>query len=190
MSCRTRLACSPAMDTPRFWEMIETARSQASDPADGQEVADQASTLLAARPHEEIVAAQQILWDLMADSYRSPLWAAAYLINGGCSDDGFEYFRGWLISQGRDVFERIGAEPDGLADLPAVRAAASDGMEIECEEMLSIAWNAHKMATGRQLPADAFTVRYGELDPAWKFDFDDRTEMARRLPRLAALYLD
>ena len=28
----------------------------------------------------------------MADSYRSSLWAAAYVINAGCSDDGFGYF--------------------------------------------------------------------------------------------------
>jgi len=25
---------------------------------------------------------------------------AAYIINGGCSDDGFEYFRRWLVLQG------------------------------------------------------------------------------------------
>jgi hypothetical protein len=43
---------------------------------------------------------------LLAASYRTVLWAAACLINGGYSDDGFEYFRGWLIVQGRDVFER------------------------------------------------------------------------------------
>jgi hypothetical protein len=58
----------------------------------------------ASRPAEEIVAAQQVLWDLMAESYTNPLWAAAYVINGGCSDDGFDYFRGWLIAQGREVF--------------------------------------------------------------------------------------
>ena len=39
-----------------------------------------------------------------------PLWDAAYLINGGCSDDGFDYFRGWLVDQGRETFERCLAE--------------------------------------------------------------------------------
>jgi hypothetical protein len=80
------------VDTQRFWKMIEAARDQVSDPADGQAVAGQASALLAARPREEIVTVQQVLWDLTAGSYRNPLWAAAYLINGGCSDDGFDYF--------------------------------------------------------------------------------------------------
>jgi hypothetical protein len=54
--------------------------------------------------------------------------------------------------------------------------------------MLSIAWNAHQVATGLELPADAFTIRYPDLDPAGNFDFDDRQEMARRLPALTALY--
>ncbi|MDT0405251.1 MULTISPECIES: hypothetical protein [Streptomyces] len=47
-----------------------------------------------------------------------------------------------------------------------------------------------KPATGGQLPDDAFTIRYPELDPAWDFDFGDHGEMTRRLPRLAALHLE
>jgi hypothetical protein len=137
----------------------------------------------------EIVAAAQILWELMVDSYRNPLWAAAYLINGGCSDDGFDYFRGWLIVQGREVFERIVADPDALADLPAIRAQAPGMANIECEDTLYIASMAHRAATGQELPVGAFTIRYPELDAEWAFDFNNRTEMKRRLPRLAAICL-
>ena len=36
-------------------------------------------------------------------------------MNGGCSDDGFLYFRAWLISEGRAVFEEAQANPDSLA---------------------------------------------------------------------------
>ena len=58
----------------------------------------------------------------MAGSYWTPLWAAAYVINGGCSDDGFDYCRGWLILQGREVFEHVVADPRTLFGLrwPAV----------------------------------------------------------------------
>ncbi|WP_105972067.1 DUF4240 domain-containing protein [Streptomyces geranii] len=181
------------MDKVEFWQLIEVARERAADPDASGAVAGEASALLAARPAEEIVAAQQVLWDLMADSYTNPLWAAAYLVNGGCSDDGFDYFRGWLIAQGREVFERVVADPDTLAELPVVRSAAADGpepeLDLEGEDVLSIAWNAHIAATGEQLPAGAFTIRYPELDPAWDFDFDDREETTRRLPRLAGLLL-
>jgi hypothetical protein len=176
------------MDITQFWKLIEDARSQVPDPAEGEAVADSAAALLATRPRHEIAAAEQVLWGLMTSSYRNPLWAAAYVINGGCSDDGFDYFRGWLITQGHDVFQRAVADPDTLAELPAVLAASEDGEEMECEGTLSIAANAYLTATGEKLPDDTFTVEYPELDPAWEFDFDDAAEIRRRLPRLAALY--
>ncbi|MFI1386297.1 DUF4240 domain-containing protein [Embleya sp. NPDC020886] len=176
------------MDTNGFWTLIEDARSGLPDLADGNALAHRASSLLAARPRAEIIAGQQALWDLMAASYRSPPWAAAYVINGGCSDDGFDYFRGRLILQGRDTFERVLADPDALAELPAIGAAAADGADIDGEEALSIVRNAHETATGEELPADVFTIRYPNLDPDWNFDFDDQAEMRHRLPRLTALY--
>lgn len=176
------------MDIQQFWSLIEDARSQVPDPADGDAVADRASTLLADRPPAEIIGAQQALWDLMATSYAKPLWAAAYVVNGGCSDDGFDYFRGWLITQGRVAFERVLAAPDELATLPDIQAAADDGIEMECEGTLAIASSAYVVATGEQLPPDSFRIDYPELDPDWDFDFDNGKEIGRRLPRLAALY--
>jgi hypothetical protein len=68
----------------------------------------------------------------MAESYRWDLWGAAYLINGGCSDDGFDYFRGWLLSQGRAIWQATLADPDSLADHPrsAVAAHWRDGLTL------------------------------------------------------------
>jgi hypothetical protein len=40
----------------------------------------------------------------MAQSYNYRLWEAVYALNGGSSDDVFEYFRSWLISQGKNKF--------------------------------------------------------------------------------------
>ena len=37
-------------------------------------------------------------------AYTWDLWGAAYVVHGGASDDGFVYFRHWLISKGRRVF--------------------------------------------------------------------------------------
>jgi hypothetical protein len=177
------------MDMQQFWKLIEDARRQVPDRADGEQVAARAAALLSACPREEIVAAGQVLQELMAKSYRTPLWAAAYVINGGCSDDGFDYFRGWLIVQGREVFEHLVADPDALADLPVIGAHAPGEACLECEDTLYIASRAHRAATGEELPPHSIPIPYRELDPAWDFDFDDRTEMERRLPRLATLFL-
>jgi hypothetical protein len=171
------------MDKQRFWDLIAEARRTGGEDADA--VAARAAGLLAARPTADILGAQQAFWDLMADSYRAELWAAAHLINGGCSDDGFDYFRGWLITRGRDVFERAVAEPDTLAGLAEVRAAAEDCEELECEDALGVAWTAYRAATGEDLPGDCFTHCYPGLH--FDGDFGDEAGTARRLPRLAAL---
>ncbi|WP_406096936.1 DUF4240 domain-containing protein [Streptomyces sp. NBC_01013] len=176
------------MDTKDFWKLIDDARTLVVDPCDAEAVAERMAALLAERPVDDILIAQQLLWDLMAASYRAPLWAAAYTVNGGCSDDGFDYFRGWLIAQGREVFERVVADPDSLAGLPVIRAAAVEFEEMECERVLGVVWDAYREATGETLPPDSFTIDYPALDPEWDFDFDDAEQVALRLPKLDALY--
>src|SRR5436190_6629643 len=57
-------------------------------------------------------------------AYTVDLWGAGYLINGGCSDDGFYYFRNWLIGQGKEVYDKAVADPDSLADVVAGRQFA------------------------------------------------------------------
>ena len=51
---------------------------------------------------------------LLYDTYNSEKWCAAYIMNGGCSDDGFEYFRNWVISRGKDVFYKAKENPDSF----------------------------------------------------------------------------
>ena len=52
-------------------------------------------------------------------AYQYGLWTAASVIErGGCTDDGFIDFRGWLIAQGREVYMATLKDPDSLADAP------------------------------------------------------------------------
>src|ERR1700722_10529535 len=131
------MGCSRAMDLDQFWSVIETARAQAGSPADTAVVAAQALAGLSALPAEEVLAAEQCLWELRARSYLTPLWVAARIISP-CSDDGFEDFRGWLILQGRSVFEAALADPDSLAGVAAVQAAGGEEAGLGCEEALHI----------------------------------------------------
>jgi hypothetical protein len=111
-----------AMRTDDFWAVID--RATADRPASPDEVAKRAAADLATHDPEEIIAWGRHLDKVLAASGKEDLWAAAYLINGGCSDDGFDNFRGWLIAHGRDVVARAVREPDSLADLPAAPAPA------------------------------------------------------------------
>jgi len=174
------------MRTDDFWAVID--RATADRPGSPAEVARRATAELVGQAPDEIVAWGRHLDKVLAASGKEDLWAAAYLINGGCSEDGFDNFRGWLIANGRDVVARAVREPDSLVDLPSVRAAASTGAVFEAEEVLTIAEEAHRQATGDELPPSE-TSRT-RLDPAMLWDFDNEDEMRKRLPRLSALFLE
>jgi hypothetical protein len=180
------------MRTDEFWAVIERATADlgaaghaARTPGD---VAKRAVAELAASEPEQIVAWGRHLDKVMTASYKEDLWAAAYLINGGCSDEGFDHFRGWLVAHGREVVARAVREPDSLADLPAVQAAAASGAEFDGAEVLRVAATAYEEATGTPLPAPVDQVAMPSSDTFW--DFDNEDEMQRRLPRLSALFLE
>ncbi|MFH8381457.1 DUF4240 domain-containing protein [Kitasatospora sp. NPDC018058] len=155
---------------------------------------------LARLSQEEILAYQERFDEVRGAVYRWDVWAAAYLIGGGCSDDSFMDFRAGLIALGRDWYELAAAGPDDLADNPAVieAAARDDDYVIFDEDVNYAAGSAFERLTG---DADAFHEAWKrhragqdpdaalEPDMGEDFDFDDADEMHRRLPRLAALYL-
>ncbi|GIF26446.1 hypothetical protein BJ973_005806 [Actinoplanes tereljensis] len=174
------------MRTDDFWAVI--SRATADRPASPAEVAKRAAADLATRDPEEIVAWARHLDKVMVASGTEDLWAAAYVIHGGCSEDGFDNFRGWLIAHGRETVARSVKSPDALADLPAVRAAAESGAVFEAEEVLSIAAEAYRQATGSELPAGETAATRPDAADLW--DFDNEEEMQKRLPRLSALFLE
>jgi hypothetical protein len=117
-------------------------------------------------------------------SYLAKLWAAAYLINGGCSDDGFDYFRGWLLAQGKTVFFAAIANPDSLAEVLPHLPGWQPGEELEFEDMLSIASDIFEPRTGSYppFPAQDPDHVFGEM---WDEENDDFYR--EHLPRLYAL---
>lgn len=159
-----------------FWKLIDDTRSE-DDPY-AHAAALQAA--LAERTADDIVHFERHMSDLMESSYTWSLWGAAYLINGGCSDDGFDYFRGWLITQGRSAFEDALADPDSLADLPALEE------EVECEDVLYVARSAYESVVGTEIPS--VPINLPDLGEGW--DFDDDDEMMKRYPKLFAQFCE
>ena len=142
------------MDSERFWQMIDAARGQ----ADGwEEMFDPLVGSLEKLGEEEIFLWQRIFDEYLQLSYKNKLWAAAYVINGGCSDDGFDYFRAWLIAQGKDVFMKSLCDPESLAD-----ASIVEEDDAEFEEIIGAAPDAYLRKLGiEDLDYDRF---YNELD--------------------------
>lgn len=55
--------------------------------------------------------------DCLRRAHSWDLWGAAYIIFGGCSDEAFSDFKGGLLLQGREVFEKVLADPEALIEL-------------------------------------------------------------------------
>ena len=129
--------------------------------------------LLAQQPADTIeeFAAQQA--KLMGDSYTWDLWGAAHVINGGCSNDGFDYFRGWLLLRGRAVWEHALKDPESLI------TTSSDG-NAECEDVLYAAAAAYERVAGHPL---GFATGVSSGEPAgtpW-----EEGDLASRYPKLS-----
>lgn len=130
------------MSADKFWELIEL--SKADDP---QDQLDNLTGRLSEMTAEEIFGFDYQLDKHLERSYSSDLWAAAYIVCGGCSDDAFDYFRAWLISKGRSVYEKALENPDSLID---VFGEMEDGDFPENEEILYASLDAYEEATGKQ----------------------------------------
>lgn len=132
------------MDHWRFWSLVDSARSS----HDGTTAA--LERILAQLPREEIAAFDAWLWEYMSAIRREDLWAAVYVIQGGCSDDGFDYFRGWLVGQGEAALLDTVRDPESLAE----RA----GESMSDEWMLGVATRAYEDTYGEKMP-ERFDVR-------------------------------
>lgn len=184
------------MDTDEFWSIVGTARSMTTEDLPFHEAL---VDLLARRSPQDILRYQERFDALQGAVYRWDVWAAAYLIGGGCSDDSFTDFRAGLIAQGREWYERAAAVPDSLADHAEVVGGAADLADrtVFYEDANYCASDAYERITGdgeafyeawSQYAADRPETR-AETDMGEDFDFDDDDEMRRRLPRLALLFL-
>jgi hypothetical protein len=190
------------MDITAFWAIVDAARLDAAslsgDPREA--IATALTDRLAATSKQTILEYQERFDQLHDAVYRWDVWAAAYLIGGGCSDDSFMDFRAGLIAQGRDWYERAASAPDRLADHPDVIAGARKRHDwaLFCESANYAAPNAYDRIGGDKDEGtfyDDFKEFRATREPASPtdmgedFDFDDAAHMHARLPRLAALFL-
>jgi hypothetical protein len=163
------------MDESGFWQLVDAAHARAGDNEGARPPALRAA--LATLPATEIQAFQRIYDRVIARANRWDLYGAAYLMNiGGCSDDGFRYFRDWLISEGRDTYQRALAEPDTLADFPP-----RDFFELESFGYAAL--EAYAEHSDKELERDFSDELSMPEGREWDVD-----ELPALLPQLAAKY--
>ncbi len=162
------------MDVERFWEL-----NAGLDPESAEE---QLRVRLSALDPEEIVSYQEHFDRAFALAYQWNLWAAAYIIDGGCSDDGFMDFRYGLISRGRSIFEAAIADPDSLVTIAEDPAAGF----IPNEGFGYVARQVYESKTNQDMPNNDVVH---PADPSGKdWDFDDEQLCEQTLPKLWAKF--
>ena len=172
------------MTYDNFWHIIASVCH--SDPRFTEEWDERLTEALAQLPADEIIEWNHMFDRLAAQAHRTDLWAAAYLINGGSSDDGFYYFRCWLIGMGKHIYDSAVANPDSLASVATPRWFA-EGINAEAE-IYAAAHRAWMQVTGKSY-SDDYPARNESAELIGEeWDFDDPELMRQHLPQLTALY--
>ena len=148
------------MDDDRVWAIIDrTAVHEADTDRQTEALRLELEPLTA----DEVVAFTNTMQRQLGRAWRWDLWAVGYIIEGGMSDDGFEYFRRWLLSKGRAFFDQILAHPDDLADRLADGAAGN----LDYEEFATVSWDVWGRKTGSRSGTDGLETP--ALQPGGQF---------------------
>lgn len=144
----SEIACyRDSLSEERFWQLIDDARQKGR--ADCLRTAEALKRSLSRLSEDEVLGFELRFEQKMVATYRFDLWAVAYIANGGASDDGFTYFRAWLIGQGRERFEAALKHPPAAVEgLPK----PSLFMGFECEALLYPSMEVYQKKTGNLPP--------------------------------------
>ena len=169
-----------------FWELIAQAKEHPGGPSEWlmEQLVDLGPAQ--AKKFDDIACAYTSL------AYQYGLWTAASVMErGGCTDDGFIDFRGWLIAQGKDVYMAALKDPDSLADAP-------DYQDQRFDCLPHMGNRAYEELTGREIYEDFDPARYDALKGLLKQDIVygdgigypyDAADAPAYLPRLCRRYM-
>ena len=178
---------SEMLDEELYWRLIDNSLENSSN----QE--EQAGSLIdeiEKLSHKEMIGFRLRTDRFLHDTYGSEMWCVAYIVNGGCSDHGFEYFRHWLISRGKEAYYTVKENPDRLAEI------VNPGVELyDFEAFRFVADDAFERKTGKDLDDfidhDNFKTSEGNY-PKFEFTWkeDDSESMKKICPKLYNMYLE
>ena len=158
-----------------FWKTIDAAlRPGEYSEAVNHEVLREA---LVALKRPDLLDFAKHMHAAMENAFSTELWGAGYLINGGCTEEEFIYFRGWVISLGSRAYRDAVRNPDILAD-----CVDPDADAHEDADLLGLAFDVYTERKGSDEGFD-FESQSKELSGD-EWDFEDENEMSARFPRL------
>lgn len=162
------------MTEDEFWNIIERGRGSSQE-STLQGIKD----LLGALRPQEVLEFEAVRFRVVDHAHTVTLWGAAYLICGGCSDDGFDYFKEWLVLQGKKMFYESCRNPDSLAE-------SMRGDYPSCEEFWYLASTVYEELVGSPPNSPPSPLP----NPGEFWDFDSEAEQQQRYPKLWKRFSD
>lgn len=157
----------------KFWKIINQAKLESEDWEDRP---NKLKEILLALGEKEIIEFEKIYQEKMIEAYRWDLWGAAYIISGGCSDDGFHYFCSFLISEGEGIFNNAIIDPNSLSNINIEEDA-------ELEEFGYVASEVYEEKTGETIPDNNLDFPADPIGKNW-----EEKDLDGMFPKLAAKY--
>ncbi len=169
------------LDEDRFWAIVDHSLSHSKNQDDQEAVLIKELQKLSM---EEMIGFRLRTDKLLYDTYNSEMWCAGYIMNGGCSDDSFEYFRCWLISRGKETYQKAKKNPDSL-----IEEVVMGQDYYDFESFWYVALEAFENKTGKELydfiDYDKFTTREGKYpNIEFTWEEDDPESMKAICPQL------
>lgn len=128
-----------------FWAIIDESRKNAGRSTEAQSA--ELERILSRLPLEEVVQFDADFIMHSQELYSWELWGAAYVLMGGCSDDGFLDFRLWTVAQGKDYFDTVLINPSAVGD-----GRLTDIEETSQAELFSyVAAEVYEAASGTEI---------------------------------------
>jgi hypothetical protein len=152
-----------------FWQLMEKTRDPSDE--DGYRQIELLVEELVKLSVEDILDFDRIFDQFMDRAYSRNLMVAVAIFGFG-GDDSFTDFRGWLIGQGKEIYERVLADPDSLADV------VDEDTDTQPESLAYVSMYAYERKTGtKQMPPTP-----GRRRPV--LTGDDWEEAEEKVPRL------
>lgn len=136
------------LDEREFWKIIDYSHNAAKGDLDLQN--EIIIKRLSAYKPAEIINFEIILSKKIIESNTFKILAANKIMDNWVSDDGFLYYRLWLISLGETTFKQALKNPDYLASV------VGRSVLPEFEPLLYVSTQAYKNKTGKQTEDDSF----------------------------------
>jgi hypothetical protein len=161
------MTASNKKDEKWFWDIVDQSRGTKKKIIYERQI-ENLTKLLSSLTADEILQFDNRFRLLLKQSYTWNLWGAAFIINGGCSDDTFDDFRSWLIGQGEQAFYKPIANPETLKDI------LKPNEEYEWEGLAYAASEAYEKVTGKEMEvadaAEDTNEEHGPVGKKWNED--------------------